>query len=204
MALRAQLADEDIRAMLDRASRGEPMKAIAIDMGVNPALVARYLAHRPEVVEGKRRDKRAAIGVCLDAGCDRRETSAKSGASIAEVARFVWARAQEERVRNVRTPTEEELEAAQEAERQRVNAQARARYAARAEVRRAKHAARDAARAERRAQRATRDADIRAAYLSGEPLASIAARVGLSKQGVLHVCRDLPRRLPRKPKGQPS
>lgn len=194
MAFRAQLADEDIRDVYDRATKGEPIKAIAIDMGLGAPLVARYVAHRPDVCEGKRRERRQAIGLCLDAGCDYRETAAKSGASIAEVARYVWARAQEERVRNVRTPTAEEIAAATKAMREKANASARARYAA-------KDAERAARRAERQAGRAARDADIRAAYLAGEPLKSIGQRHGIKPNGVLYICRNLPRRLPRKAKG---
>lgn len=130
MPLYAQLDDEVVVDMLDRAARGESIKSIGIDLGLSEQLVGKYLAHRLEVVDGKRREKRAAIAICLDAGCDYRETAAKSGASVAEVARFVWASREEERARRPKA-TPEEMAEAQEAERVRRNASQRARYAAR-------------------------------------------------------------------------
>ncbi len=188
MPRRRQMADEDVLDVLDRAARGEPIKSIAIDTGIAASIVNKYLAHRLEVVEGKLREKRAAIGVCLAAGCTVPETAARSGASIAQVVRYVWARAQEERVRRPAPPTEAPTETTAETTAATTTAApTEPKWKRELEDR----AARVAARRQRREE-------IRAAYLAGEPLHVIGLRFGICPSAVSRHVVDLPKRRPRR------
>ncbi len=184
MPRRARLRDVDIAEVLADARAGKSIKVIAEENDLAPQLVSKYTAHLPEVVDGKRRDKRAAIGIALDAGCTVPEAAERAGARISEVVRYIWASRQEARVRpptvetpTTETPTEPTAETPTMAE--------------------PKWKRELDARAARVAARRQRREEIRAAYLAGEPLHVIGLRFGICPSAVSRHVRDLPKRRPR-------
>lgn len=95
MPIRGRTDDAIIEEARARYLAGEKVTCIAVELGISPATIDRYIidlpARRP-AIERRRRD----IVTCLESGLDVRDTATKLGCSIGMVVRTL--RAERERV----------------------------------------------------------------------------------------------------------
>ena len=128
MPIQAATDLEVVREVLERRRKGEPRKAIAMDVGIGRALVDRWTAHMPYDGNGARERRRLAIMKALDEGLDVRSVASRVGCSLRQVIVIIQAIDMQARAfAPVPVPTPEQLEASRLA----YNADQRRRYAAR-------------------------------------------------------------------------